>query len=177
MKKLKNLIFLIVIMILCFIAYSQNAEAQTVGKPVSDIRGKTLDGQQFTLSENYRGAPTMIVFWSTTCPICHANIPKMNQMKTRFETSGKGKINFLALTIDKEPKVKNYLKKNPFNFTIVPDAVAALINYAPKKNGSIEMGYPSVFVVDKNGILVYSKEGGGQIEKVEALLNDLLKRN
>lgn len=157
-------------------ANSQAIPAQMIGRPVSDIRGTTLDGKAFTLAETYRGAPTMIVFWSTTCPICHANIPKMNQMKTRFETSGK-KVNFLALTINNEAKVNSYLKKNPFNFTIVPNAATALIEYAPKKNGAMMMGYPAVFVVDKNGTLVYSKEGGGQTEKVESLLNDLLKAN
>jgi peroxiredoxin len=178
MKKLKCLVLFAVIIAACSLAvFSQSVPAQAVGNKVSDIRGKTLDGQAFTLSQDYRGAPTMIVFWSTTCPICHANIPKMNQMKTRFETAGKGKVNFLALTIDKAPKVQNYLKKNPFNFIIVPDAAQALIEYAPKKNGSISMGYPAIFVMDKNGTLVYSKEGGGQTEKVESLLNDLLKSN
>lgn len=168
--------FAVVIVCCAVAAHSQSVPAQTVGKTVSEIRGKTLDGQTFTLSEKYRGAPTMIVFWSTTCPICHANIPKMNQMKTRFEAAGK-KVNLLALTINNEAKVNTYLKKNPFNFTIVPNAATALIEYAPKKNGEMMMGYPAIFVVDKNGTLVYSKEGGGQTEKVEALLNDLLKAN
>lgn len=174
MEKLKTLILCIVVVVCCAAAaYSQTVPGQAVGNKVSEIRGKTLNGQQFTLSQNYRGAPTMIVFWSTTCPICHANIPKMNQMKTRFEAAGKGKVNFLALTIDKAPKVQNYLKKNPFNFTIVPDAAQALIEYAPKKNGSVSMGYPAIFVVDKNGTLVYSREGAMQTERVEALLSEL----
>lgn len=176
MNKLKSLVLFAAI-IICAVSYgySQTVPGQVIGKPVTDIKGKILNGKNFTLSENFRGAPTIIVFWSTSCPICHANIPKMNAMKTRLETSGKGKVNFLAVTIDKEPKINSYIKKYPFNFTIVPNAAVSLIEYAPKKNGAAAMSYPSIFVIDKEGVLVYSKEGGGQTEKVEEVLNNLLQ--
>lgn len=176
MKRLRILFGLSAILIGCVsFAYSQTVPGQTIGATVSDIKGKTLDGKQFQLSKDFRGAPTMLVFWSTTCPICHANIPKMNEMKARFEKSDQGKVNFLALTLDGPPKINNYIKKYPFNFTIVPNAAIALIEYAPKKNGAAAMGYPAIFIIDKDGKLVYSKEGGGQTEKVEEVLNGLLQ--
>lgn len=175
MRRLKSFLFIAGLVIGCLnLASAQTAPTQIVGKTVAEIKGKTLDGKDFSLSQNFRGAPTMIVFWSTTCPICHANIPKMNKLKSDFAAAGKS-ANFLAVTMDNPSKVNNYIRKNPFNFTILPNTAASLIEYAPTKNGVPAMANPSIFVVDKNGVLVYAKEGGNQTETIGNLLNNLLQ--
>ena len=97
-------------------------------------------------SKNLMGKPSVINIWFTTCGPCIEEIPDLNRLKNEYEDSG---VVFLAITFDKKSAVMNFLKRHPFNFTIMPEAKW----YCDQ----VTRLYPLTFFVDKNGIIRYAE--------------------
>lgn len=114
----------------------------------------------------------MLTFWSTKCEICHSEIPKMNQIVDRY----KGKdVVFLALTMENEAKVNPYLRKNPFNYTILTNGFGVVLKYANmSKDGGINMGFPSYFLINKQGAIHLRSEGWDKTQSLDNQISRLL---
>lgn len=97
-------------------------------------------------SKNLIGKPVVLNIWFTTCGPCIEEIPDLNRLRNEYENSGAV---FLAITFDKKSAVINFLKRHPFNFTIIPEAKW----YCDQVTGL----YPLTFFVDKNGIIRYAE--------------------
>jgi peroxiredoxin len=147
--------------------------AVNTDKPVAQtFSGTTLDGKSFNL-EDLRGKVVVLTFWSTRCAICNAEIPKYNQLSDKY--AGKDVV-FLALTMENEVLVNNYLKKKPFKFTIVPNSLGAIMQYADKNpNGTFNIAYPTTFIVNQKGE-VELKTSGRKSGAIDDAVGRLLAR-
>ena len=115
------------------------------GMQLPDASVSLIDGGRVPLS-NYRGKVLVLNFWFIGCPVCRAIKPQLNEFKAQF--AGRDDIVFLAVTGDPEGKVKDYLKKEPFDYLQATDSADALAMF---KHG----GYPKNIVVSKTGEIVY----------------------
>lgn len=142
-----------------------------VGQAAPDFAAQSIDGQTVNLRD-LQGKVVVLTFWSTRCQICHSEIPKMNQVVDRY----KGKdVVFLALTMENEAKVHPYLKKNPFNYTILTNGFGVVLKYAKmSKDGAINMGFPSYFVIDKRGSINLKAEGWDKTQNLDSQISRLL---
>jgi thiol-disulfide isomerase/thioredoxin len=104
-----------------------------------------IGGPHVTLS-TLRGKVVVLNFWFIGCPACRALKPHLNEFKARF--ADRDDIVFLAITADPEGRVKEYLKKEPFDYLQGTDAADALGMF---KFG----GYPKNIVISKTGEIVY----------------------
>lgn len=130
-----------------------------------------MDGKTVELS-SLKGKVVVITFWTTRCPICQSELPKLNRLTQQFKGEN---VVFLGLTTDNETKVENYVKRNPFNFDIIPNSFGILLKYAEKdRNGNISMGYPAHFVINKQGEVEMKTEGFDKTEKLNSEINRLL---
>lgn len=157
-------------LLLCLLFISTfTAAAQ--GPMAQDFTASDLQGSQLSL-ESLRGRVVVINFWSTRCVICHGDIPKLNKMVSDF----KGKdVVFLAVTVENPTKVEPYLKKNPFDFSIVPNGFGVLLKYAEKDSeGVISMPYPSFYIVDRQGRIALKTAGAGRAAQMSAAIDRLL---
>lgn len=154
---------------LTFAAYGQ--QNLQVGQPAPDFVAQTIDGQTINLKD-LQGKVVMLTFWSTKCEICHSEIPKMNQIVDRY----KGKdVVFLALTMENEAKVNPYLRKNPFNYTILTNGFGVVLKYANmSKDGGINMGFPSYFLINKQGAIHVRSEGWDKTQSLDSQISRLL---
>lgn len=152
-----------------FAAYGQ--QNLQVGQPAPDFVAQTIDGQTINLKD-LQGKVVMLTFWSTKCEICHSEIPKMNQIVDRY----KGKdVVFLALTMENEAKVSPYLRKNPFNYTILTNGFGVVLKYANmSKDGGINMGFPSYFLINKQGAIHVRSEGWDKTQSLDSQISRLL---
>ena len=141
------------------------------GTPAPDFAAQSMDGTQYSLSQ-LKGKVVVLTFWSTRCQICHAEIPKLNQVAARY----KGKeVVFLALTMENQMKIEPYLKKNPFAFDIVPNSFGVVLKYADMdKSGNINMGFPAHFVIDRSGSLRHRTDGWDKAANLDAQISRLL---
>jgi peroxiredoxin len=142
-----------------------------IGSPAPAFSGASMAGTYYDL-DNLRGNIVVMTFWSTKCQICHSEIPKLNSFKSRFDQD---KVKFLALTNENESRVESYLKSNRFEFEILPSSFAVVLQYADRdRQGNINMGYPSYFLIDQEGIIVYRSNGWDKTDELESKITRML---
>lgn len=163
---MKNLAVLFLIVVFSCVAFAQK------NKPFAEnFSAAAMNGQTVELS-GLKGKVVVISFWTTRCPICHEEIPKLNNLAVRYKNKD---VVFLGLTTDNEAKVENYTKKNPFNFNLIPNSFGILLKYAEKDGqGNIMMGYPAHFVINKEGAIELKTSGFDKTEKLDSEINRLL---
>jgi peroxiredoxin len=167
MVRLASIIFLT--FVLAVSAFSQFS--LKVGSVAPVFTATALDGIDYDLSE-LRGNVVVITFWSTTCIICQHEIPRLNPIAERF---GQRKVFFLALTMEDENKIAGFLQHNPFKFEVLPNSFGVLLQYADRdKKGNIQMGFPSFFVIDREGLVRYRSSGYDKARELESRVSQLL---
>jgi peroxiredoxin len=163
MKKLSVLLFIL--------AFSCVAFAQKNKQAAENFSAAAMDGQTVKLND-LKGKVVVISFWTTRCPICHEEIPKLNNLVAQYKNRN---VVFLGLTTDNEAKVEAYVKKSPFNFNIIPNSFGILLKYAEKdRAGNILMGYPAHFVINQAGEIELKTSGFDKTEKLNSEINRLL---
>jgi peroxiredoxin len=163
-------ILLCLTLVLCFSLFA----AAQKGKPFAENFSATdIDGQTVELG-SLKGKVVLITFWSTKCPICDSEIPKLNQMATNY----KGKdVVFLGLTTDNPTRVESFLKIKPFNFNIIPSSFGVLLKYADRDgSGNINMGFPAYFLVNQDGEIEMKDSGWDKTKKLDTQITRLLSR-
>jgi peroxiredoxin len=140
-------------------------------KLAENFSAAAMDGKTIELS-GLKGKVVVITFWSTRCPICQSEIPKLNRLAAQFKDKS---VAFLALTTDNETKVTNFVKKNPFDFNIIPNSFGILLKYAETdRQGNISMTYPAHFVINKEGEIEMKTDGFDKTEKLSSEITRLL---
>lgn len=136
-----------------------------------DFGAETLDGKYYNLSQ-LQGKVVVLTFWSTRCEICHSEIPKLNQVAARYKDQD---VVFIALTMENNLKIEPYLRKNPFNFSIIPNSFGVVLKYADMdKNGNINMGFPAHFVINRKGSIAVRTDGWDKASNLDAQISRLL---
>lgn len=159
---------------LLILALSVSAIAQNnlrAGDPAPEFSATAIDGAKISLSQ-VKGKVVLIAFWATYCPICHAEIPKLNVIADSYK--GRGVV-FLGITTEKASIVAPHLVKNPFNFTVVPDGFGLLMQYGDKgKDGKMDMGYPNYYLVDQKGGIAFRGSGFDKTAEIDKQISSLL---
>ena len=118
---------------------------QLVGKEFPDFELRDLNGRLLRWND-LKGKAALVNFWFTRCPPCVAEIPHLNALRKDF--AGENVV-FLAITPDDTATIQAFLKKHPFDFTIIPDA-QAYINFFGNE-------YPLNIFVDQQGIIRHAR--------------------
>lgn len=107
---------------------------------VTTIDGRRIDG------EFIKGKVLVLNFWFIGCPACMEEIPKLNELATRY--AGSKDIVFLGLATDTPEKLTGFLKKTPFDYMQSGNAQAAMDLFGVRT-------FPRNVVVGKDGKIVY----------------------
>jgi len=136
-----------------------------IGKKSKKIAAKDLQGDKIS-SKKMEGEVTVLNFWFTTCAPCKAEIPQLNKLKQRYKDK---KVNFIAIALDSESRLRKFLNKQKFNYSIVPDG-----RWISDKFGVTS--FPTNMIVDKEGIVQYYSTGylKNISEKMSEKINQLL---
>lgn len=148
----------------CFNASSTNSAAR-LNKPAPALAGKATDGAEVSLA-GLQGKVVVLDFWTTWCGPCRKLVPELKELVA----SQDGKpFALVGISCDEDlSKLTAYLGENPLPWTILHDGGQGPI----AKSYGIEY-YPSIFVIDKKGILRARDLHGKELKKkVEQLLNE-----
>lgn len=88
-------------------------------------------------------------FWFTTCAPCKAEIPKLNLLREKYKDKN---IQFVAIALDPEYKINEFIQKNPLNYNIIAEG-----RWLAEKFGI--NSYPTNIVVDKKGVVQFYEVG------------------
>ena len=101
-----------------------------------------LQGKNYT-KKNTKGNILVIKCWFINCYACIKEFPDLNQLVNNYKE--RNDIEFISLALDGEDDLKEFLKKNDFNYQVVPDQGDFL------KNDLKIRYYPTHFIIDKQG--------------------------
>ena len=159
----------LLLLVLMSAAYGQ--QNLQVGQAAPDFAAQTLDGQPVNLKD-LQGKVVVLTFWSTRCAICHAEFPKLNQIVERYKAQD---VVFLAVTMENAAKVNPYLQKNRISPTVVTNGFGVVLKYANMtKDGATNMGFPSYFLINKQGAISHRAEGWDKSQVLDSQISKLL---
>ena len=140
---------------LLMIAVGQPVEMAVldVGTAMPDFTLRDISGAEFSLNQ-FRGRPVLIDFWEVWCPPCVEEIPHLKALQQKYRDQG---LIVLGITSGTESEnvalLTEVLRKHGLNYSTLLDErgkVGKLYNVS---------GYPHLFLLDRNGKLVYDKIG------------------
>ena len=163
-----------------FFAFPQNDVKVKKGDTAIDFTLKAIDGSKVKLSEVNIGNPVVLLVlrgWPEyQCPVCSRQVGQFLGESENFQ-----KMNTRLIMVYPGPsevlkeKAKEFSMdfEFPDNFYFVLDPDYSMVNkYGLRWNAPKETAYPSTFVMDKKGKIVYSKVSsthGGRADVSEAL--------
>ncbi|HTK37258.1 MAG TPA: TlpA disulfide reductase family protein [Pyrinomonadaceae bacterium] len=127
---------------------------------------RALNGQEFD-TDKLKGKVVVLNFWFIGCPPCMAEIPRLNQLKEKFETNDD--VIFVALTADDDRAVKRFLSQQKFDYEMIADAKSTLDSFRFR-------GYPKNIVIGKDGKIVYWRSTVYAWEKFESVIKTELEK-
>ena len=139
-----------------------------LAKKIDNSRIKMLNGEYAKLSDFHSDGPLIINFWTTWWPFCERQLAYLDQLNSNFKDTG---LSVLAVNVNKPnilKQVRPYINKRKYKFPVSVDPRSKLA----KKLGVI--GYPALYIVDKDGTILYKSSGyeeGKEDEYLERLID------
>lgn len=135
-----------------------------VGSPAPDFQVELLDGETFRLSEQ-KGKVVWINFWASWCPPCRAEMPDIEAIWREEQNSD---LALVAVDFAERPdKVREFAERLGMTFPVGLDTTGQITtNYRVT-------GFPSHFLVDREGILREIRVGLMSQETMRQKLEDL----
>ena len=136
-----------------------------IGKTAPDIAGEDVNGAGLKLSD-YRGKVVLLVFWASWCGPCMSEVPHELELVDRF----KGKP-FVLIGINADAERARAQRSAAMrhivwrSFWDGPNGP-----YGPILTSWNIQGLPTVYVIDKDGVIRYSYLYGNQIDAALAKL-------
>jgi len=125
----------------------------------------TLEGGESVSLADLSGKVVVLNFWFIGCPVCRAMKPRLNEFMKLFK--GRDDVVFLALTADRAAEVRQYLKKEPFDYLQAADAGDAI--------GLFNIGgYPKNVVISGTGEIIYWRSTIKAWDKFESVVRSAL---
>ncbi len=158
-------IFTSILVFITIFGFSQDNNKIQVGKKAHDFTLYTVNGDKIILSELTTVQPVVLVVlrgWpGYQCPVCTRQVGGLVENSDNF-------LKYNAVVLMVYPGPAEELKKhalefaedfqfpNNFYFTLDPD-YSMINSYGLRWNAPSETAYPSTFVINKEGIIVFSK--------------------
>lgn len=143
------------------------------GQSTENFKGEYLthNKTEFELA-NFSDNIIILDFWYRTCPPCIKSIPQLNRIYSKYESKG---VKLFGLNdIDTDSISKSLLipfsQKEDIRYPIV------LIDKFVSEKYKVK-GYPTLYVIDKKGKVVYSKLGYSEnLEReIDSVINKIAK--
>ncbi len=144
--------------------------------PQNQMKGKvaplfeTIDdrGERVSLID-LRGRVVLLDFWGRWCPHCVRMIPKLREIKKAYQKRGVSVIGIHSFDgLPNQRALKRYMEQADINYSV----------WRGKRD--IERAYmieswPTMFVIDRRGVVQDVLRGAQGKRKIEKILNDVLK--
>ncbi len=126
----------------------QSTDFVEVGQQAPKFTIPDLYGNKIDIEEK-RGKVLVFNFWFIACAPCVEEIPELNKLVAAFEN--RENVEFYAFASNDQNKLFRFLRRKPFDFTIIPQASNIHQLYGVN-------AFPSTVIIDKNGKIVKTYE-------------------
>jgi len=153
---------------------AQKIQAALVGKPLT-IEGRTSTDSKFT-SADYKGKVVMLDFWATWCGPCIGELP--NVKKAYADYHGKG-FEIVGLSCDdNDGELNAFTKKNEMTWVQLREKSQTpdTNNWHPLALKYGVLGIPTMFLIDRNGVVRYVDARDNLEKKIAELIAEQPKQ-
>lgn len=140
---------------------------ELIGKPAFSFSATDMNGKTYSLEE-LKGKIIVMNFWFVECKPCVMEMPELNELVKKHS---KENIVFLGFATNDTSKIKSFLKRKEFAYTILPNSRSIASTYGVT-------GYPTHIVIDQDAKIAYSTTGYGPntVGSLEKTIEQLLKK-
>jgi cytochrome c biogenesis protein CcmG, thiol:disulfide interchange protein DsbE len=144
-----------------FLGCETNGETKEVKAP--DFTLEDLSGKSISLSQ-YAGSIVILDFWATWCPPCRMSIPELVKLQDDYRDKG---LVILGISVDSADTKNAYLTDFKEKYSINYPILRIDDKTTGKYFGNSEFSIPTLFIVNRNGIVVdmHSGYSPGAVEK------------
>lgn len=161
-------LYLIFCLLIASSVFAQKRADEKPLAPAFDVA--SIDGATFD-SEKLKGKVVVLNLWFINCPFCVEEINLLNAVVDEYKNKD---VVFIGMTTNKKAVLEKFLKKNPFRYNIVPDAMQTILSFGePDKNGDINIPFPMHIVINRDGAIVVRRNG---IKGVDAVKEELARQ-
>lgn len=138
------------------------------GKKFPAFEFKDLDGNSLS-SANLQGKILVVNAWFIKCKPCIMEMPEFNTLVEKYKSHPD--VVFLGITFDSQEKVKEFIKNQGFDYTLIPGQQTLLTQTLQISS------FPTNIVVDREGNIAFSMAGYSpdSIHGIEATLQKLVE--
>ncbi len=137
-----------------------------IGEPLPEVALTSLDGKKVSLPAAYRGSVVVVLFWEKDCPYCAVEMPLSERIYRKYRESG---FVFVALNVgNKKDDVEDAVSGMDITYPVLLDPGAA----ARKRFGI--RGLPTMFFLDREGLVTEKILGGLTTEMLDAMVAEKL---
>lgn len=121
------------------------------GDPAPDFAAPALDGGAPIRLADFKGQVVYLDFWASWCKPCRESLPLLSAMREELRTSG---FEVVAIDVDENPDDgRAFLERFPVTYPVASDPRGKVTERYDV------LGMPSSFLIDRDGIVRYVKEG------------------
>ncbi len=132
------------------LSIGQSVSAQKdIAKNLLSLQLQTLEQKIFSFDEIKNNTATVFVFLLPDCPSCQSYSLKLNQLSTKFNSSGIKFYGIFPGHYNTEKEMVDFQKRYRINFPLMIDPEKKLVHCLSAKV------VPEVFVIDKAGKVLY----------------------
>jgi peroxiredoxin len=158
-------VFLLAASLLCLLTLPVQAQPK-IGETIPGFDTMLLDGKTLS-AESLKGKPVLVMFWATWCPICRKEMPDLQAFYERYRDKG---FTVLALSIDAEQiEVDEFWKDHRYTISV------GMRTPRHSELFGVTKYPPRFFLIDRQGVLRYQKNGAVVMEQLEEEIAALLK--
>ena len=153
----------------------QQPEDAFVGQKAPELKPQSTWINSAPLKlEQLRGKVVLIEFFAWDCPFCAEAMPHIKGFHDKYSSSGLVVLGIHTPRIDYEkdlPRVKEAIAAKGIKYPVVVD------NEYEIWTDYLCATWPSVYVVDQNGVIQLNHSGVGRYEDIEQVIQKLLGKN
>lgn len=149
------------------ITASKAAKGVNVGQRFPDLTWLDKKGKRVALS-SLKGKITFLHFWGSWCPPCMREFPSLKKLNAEIKSRYSDDVEMVLMQL-REPFVESMKWVKKFGFSDMPlydsgvkdreTTSLMLKDGSPIKDRIIARVFPSTYVLDRNGLVIFSHHG------------------
>ena len=144
-----------------------NARSLRKGRQAPDFTAIDINGNTISL-EKFRGKYLLLDFWASWCGPCIEELPVIKWIRDNYTVA---KLEVISISLDKDTVAFfNAVEKHDMNWIHILNNPEMLKSYGAR-------GIPQVYLIDPNGVIIYSRAAQKDyphLEKLKKIVLDSL---